>query len=119
MIAVTDTSPLCYLILIHKVDVLPKLFSKVAAPTAVISELLHEDAPDAVRGWAANLPTWVTVQENPTRSTAGLEKLQAGEQADFIGGINQCRFDSTRRKIGTAHRRPTRSADYVHARRSG
>jgi hypothetical protein len=53
MIAVTDTSPLCYLILIHRV-------------------------------WAAHLPPWVTVQENPSRSPAGLEKLQAGEQAAIL-----------------------------------
>ena len=50
MIAVADTSPLCYLILIDEVDVLPKLFCKVVVPAAVISELLHEDAPKAVRG---------------------------------------------------------------------
>jgi len=84
MIAVADTSPLCYLILIDEVDLLPKLFCKVVVPAAVISELLHEDAPKAVRGWAANLPPWVTVQENPIRSTAGLEKLQAGEQAAIL-----------------------------------
>ena len=84
MIAVADTSPLCYLILIDEIDVLLKLFSKVVVPAAIISELLHEDAPDAVRGWAANLPPWVTVQENPIRSTAGIEKLQAGEQAAIL-----------------------------------
>ena len=84
MIAIADTSPLCYLILIDEVDVLPKLFSKVVVPAAVISELLHEDAPAAVRGWAANLPPWVTAQENPIRSTAGLEKLQPGEQAAIL-----------------------------------
>ena len=56
MIAVADTSPICYLVLIGEIDLLPKLFSQVLAPPAVIAELLHEDAPDAVRGWAANLP---------------------------------------------------------------
>jgi|SRR5581483_3477817 len=81
MIAVADTSLLCYLNLIDEVDVLPKLFSRVVVPTAVISEPLDEDAPEAVRDWAANLPPWVTVQDNPIASTAGLEKLQTGEQA--------------------------------------
>jgi predicted nucleic acid-binding protein len=55
MIAVSDTSPLCYLILIDEVDILPKLYSRVAAPPAVIAELLHKDAPQVVRDWAANL----------------------------------------------------------------
>jgi predicted nucleic acid-binding protein len=63
MIAVADTSPLCYLVLIGEIDLLPRLFSQVVVPTAVVTELLHEDAPDAVRGWAANLPPWITVQE--------------------------------------------------------
>ena len=46
--------------------------------------MLHEDAPEAVRNWAANLPVWVSVQENPIRNTAGLEKLQIGEQAAIL-----------------------------------
>lgn len=65
MIAVADTSPLCYLILINEIDLLQKLFREVVVPAAVITELLHEDAPEVVRGWAANLPSWVSVQENP------------------------------------------------------
>jgi predicted nucleic acid-binding protein len=84
MIAVADTSPLCYLILISEVDLLRKLFSEVVIPAAVMTELLHEDAPEAVRGWATNLPAWVSVQENPARNTAGLEKLQVGEQAAIL-----------------------------------
>lgn len=84
MIAVADTSPLCYLILINEVDLLRKLFSELVVPAAVIAELLHEDAPEAVRVWAANLPSWVSVQENPFRNTAGLEKLQVGEQSAIL-----------------------------------
>ena len=45
MIAVADTSPICYLILIGEIDLLPKLFSQVLVPEAVLAELLHEDAP--------------------------------------------------------------------------
>jgi predicted nucleic acid-binding protein len=84
MMAVADTSPLCYLVLIDEVDLLRQLFSQVVVPPAVIAELLHEDAPEAVRSWAANLPSWVSVQENPIRNTAGLEKLQVGEQAAIL-----------------------------------
>ena len=53
MIAVADTSPVCYLILIGEIELPPKLFSRVLVPPAVVAELLHEDAPAAVRGWAA------------------------------------------------------------------
>ena len=84
MIAVADTSPLCYLVLISEIDVLSKLFVHVAMPQAVISELLHEDAPEAVRTWASNLPEWIGVEENTVSATTGLEKLQSGEQAAIL-----------------------------------
>jgi len=80
MIAVADASPVCYLILIGKVDLLPELFSSVLIPRAVVTELLHEDAPESVRAWAANLPSWTSVHDNPAGLMAGMEKLQAGEQ---------------------------------------
>jgi predicted nucleic acid-binding protein len=82
--AVADTSPLCYLVLIDEINLLPKLFDQVLAPARVIVELLHEDAPDPVRYWAASLPPWLSVRENPSRSAAGMEKLQAGEQASIL-----------------------------------
>ena len=84
MIAVADTSPICYLILIGEIDLLPKIFSQVLAPEAVLAELLHEDAPAAVRDWASNLPSWICVKELPLLATSGLEKLQAGEQAAIL-----------------------------------
>jgi len=84
MIAVADTSPLCYLILIGEIDLLPKLFSQVLAPQAVLAELLHTDAPAAVRGWASNLPSWISTQQFPDSAPSGLEKLQAGEKAAIL-----------------------------------
>jgi len=84
MIAVADTSPICYLILIGEIELLPKIFSQVLAPQAVLAELLHEDAPAAVRGWVSNLPSWICVKELPILATSGLEKLQAGEQAAIL-----------------------------------
>ena len=80
MIAVADTAPVCYLVLIGKVDLLPELFSSVLIPRAVVAELLHEDAPESVRAWAANLPSWASVHDNPAGLATGMEKLQAGEQ---------------------------------------
>jgi predicted nucleic acid-binding protein len=84
MIAVTDTSPICYLILIGEVELLPKLFNQVLVPHAVIAELLHDDAPEAVRAWASNLPSWIAVRESPAGSTTGMEKLQTGEQGAIL-----------------------------------
>ncbi|MGP8247058.1 MAG: DUF3368 domain-containing protein [Bryobacteraceae bacterium] len=84
MIAVTDTSPICYLILIGEVDLLPKIFSQVVAPKAVIAELLHEDAPTAVRAWTLSLPPWIAVKETPPMALSVLERLQAGERAAIL-----------------------------------
>ena len=84
MIAVSDTSPICYLILIGEIGLLQKLFDQVLAPQAVFAELCHEDAPDAVRYWASNLPTWINVQESPRGAETGMEKLQSGEKASIL-----------------------------------
>jgi predicted nucleic acid-binding protein len=84
MIAVADTSPICYLVLIGEIDLLPKLFSQVRAPQAVLAELVHDDAPAAVRDWASKLPSWICAKETPLVATSGLEKLQAGERAVII-----------------------------------
>jgi predicted nucleic acid-binding protein len=84
MIAVADASPLCYLVLIGEIELLPRIFSRVLAPPAVIAELLHEAAPEAVRAWASNLPAWICVMESPILTVPGLDKLQAGEQAAIL-----------------------------------
>ena len=84
MIAVADASPLCYLVLIDEIDLLRQCFSQVLVPRAVIAELLHDDAPAAVRAWASDLPSWICSMENPLLATTGMEKLQAGEQAAIL-----------------------------------
>jgi hypothetical protein len=72
VIAVANASPMCYLILIGEIDLLPKLFSQVLVPEAVLAELLHKDAPPAVRSWASNPPPWMLAKEIPPLATAGL-----------------------------------------------
>lgn len=84
MIAVADASPICYLVLIGEVEVLPKLFRKVLVPRAVTDELLAKGAPAAVRSWASTPPTWVQVRETPAGPTPGLGRLQPGERAAIL-----------------------------------
>ena len=81
MIAVLDASPLCYLVVIGEVNLLPQPFTRVVVPQAVLLELRHEDAPAAVRYWASNLPVWVEATDTPEAIPSGMEKLQAGERA--------------------------------------
>lgn len=90
MIAVLDASPLCYLLLIGEIDLLPQLFSRVVVPRTVILELQHDDVPATVRNWASNLPIWLFVEETPDTFFEGLEKLQAGERvAIFLAELTQ------------------------------
>ncbi len=79
MIVVSDTTPLNYLILIDSVHVLPTVFGRVYAPSAVMQELSHPKTPEVVRAWASSPPAWLTVQD-PMQTDPGL-KLDPGEAA--------------------------------------
>lgn len=62
MIAVADSSPPHYLILIGHDFLLPALFGQVLIPPAVLAELSHPRAPAAVRAWSAFPPPWLALQ---------------------------------------------------------
>ena len=80
-VVVADTGPLQYLLLIGEIEVLPRLYGDVTAPTAAHGELLHSAAPTAVRNWAAAPPARVTLVPAPTSEDPQLRKLDAGEAA--------------------------------------
>jgi len=61
MLVVSDTTPLNYLILINAEHVLPSLYGSVLVPSQVIQELQDPKAPERVRAWANNLPSWIIV----------------------------------------------------------
>jgi predicted nucleic acid-binding protein len=63
MIVVADTSPLNYLILMGKADVLPAIYGRVLTPNAVLVELRHPGAPAAVLAWSATPPAWLEIQQ--------------------------------------------------------
>lgn len=80
-IAVADTSPLRYLVLISAIEILPQLFGVVFVPDIVQGELRHLRAPAVVRHWAEAAPSWVTVVPTPSVQDADLRALDAGERA--------------------------------------
>ncbi|HYF54872.1 MAG TPA: DUF3368 domain-containing protein [Salinarimonas sp.] len=80
-VIVADTGPLHYLVLIGHIDVLPRLFGRVAVPAAVIGELRHANAPAAVRAWVSELPPWVSIHSDPAATAAVQSRLGAGERA--------------------------------------
>lgn len=79
MIAVADTSPLNYLLLIGCADVLPQLYERVLIPQAVYDELRSAGAPEAVRSWATALPSWVETRASEAPVELNPE-LDAGER---------------------------------------
>jgi predicted nucleic acid-binding protein len=63
MTVVSNASPLHYLILVGYVEVLPKLFDRLMAPPAVVSELSRPKTPAPVRLWMASHPRWLEVNK--------------------------------------------------------
>jgi len=80
MIVLCDTSPICYLILIGQIDLLPQLFQSITIPTAVRDELLNEDAGDAIHAWIQNPPPWLNIQIVPQPLLSLPNYLGAGER---------------------------------------
>src|SRR5207248_9682217 len=84
MIAVSNTTPLNYLILIGAVDVLPQLFDRVLIPQMVLNELRHACTPETVRTWVANPPTWLEVRPVTTPADPSLALLEDGERDAIV-----------------------------------
>jgi len=80
MIVIADSTPLNYLILIHQVDLLPRLFDRILIPPAVFEELQHQETPDVVRRWIAGPPSWLQVQALSSVPDPTLGFLDAGER---------------------------------------
>lgn len=80
MIVVSDTSPLCYLLLIDLIEVLPQLFGRVIIPQRVRDELLAPGAPEVVQEWISQPPDWLEVQTITAQIDAALNQLDLGEQ---------------------------------------
>jgi predicted nucleic acid-binding protein len=85
MKAVSNTTPLRYLIAIEQELLLGKLFEKVFVPVAVHEELTDSRTPETVRGRVLAMPAWFevrTVQE--TQSTTFPVTLHRGERQAIL-----------------------------------
>lgn len=76
-VVVADTTPLNYLIVIDRADILASLFGEVLIPEAVIEELRHPNAPAVVSRWLQQLPGWLRV--TPVRQMDETIQLGKGE----------------------------------------
>ncbi|HEY2546117.1 MAG TPA: hypothetical protein VGI46_08640 [Candidatus Acidoferrum sp.] len=77
---VADTTPLNYLVLIEAVEVLPQLYGTVLIPPAVHAELSDRQAPDQVRAWVMQPPSWLRIVPLRIPASASLMYLDAGER---------------------------------------
>jgi predicted nucleic acid-binding protein len=80
MIVIADTSPLNYLVLIDRADLLPQLFGHVLIPPAVFNELKQPEASERVRDWVAHAPSWLQVRSLHSRPDPSLDHLDSGER---------------------------------------
>ena len=84
MIIVSNTSPVCYLLLISQIDVLPTLFNRIMLPQAVREELLSEGALAVLQTWVAQPPVWLEIKPVVTESDAELARLHPGEREAIV-----------------------------------
>jgi len=85
MIAVSNTTPLRYLIAIGQENLLAQLFEKVLVPVAVHQELTDARAPESVRDCILSLPAWLEVREvHETSPTAFPVTLHRGEREAIL-----------------------------------
>ena len=85
MRVVSDTSTLCYLILIKETRLLPELFTEIFIPPAVRDELAHPDAPAMVRDWIASPPVWLSIGDAPAGSEdREIQRLNPGEKEAIL-----------------------------------
>jgi len=80
MIVVADTSPISYLVLIKEIDTLPKIYGAVVVPEIVARELRQQSAPEMVRAWVADAPSWLQIRVPIQAPDPSLAKLDAGER---------------------------------------
>ncbi len=76
-LVIADTGPVNYLIQIGHIELLPRMFEKVAPPVAVQAELSNPLAPPAVRRWIATPPTWLEIH-----NTTGLPEISGLDEGE-------------------------------------
>ncbi|KYC35754.1 DNA-binding protein [Scytonema hofmannii PCC 7110] len=84
MIVVSDTSPICYLLLIGKIDVLHQLYGQVLIPKIVQKELTDPRSPGIVQAWIQTPPRWLVIQSVNTLSDENLNTLDPGERDAIV-----------------------------------
>jgi predicted nucleic acid-binding protein len=80
MIAVVDTGPINYLVVIGEIELLPLLYQRIFLPSSVRQELVRPGAPEVVRAWIASASAWLEVRTTSRSPDEHLALLDAGER---------------------------------------
>ena len=107
MIVVSDTSLICYLLLIGEIEILPQLYGQILIPTTVYQELVDLKSPSLIREWLRQAPQWLGIQTVDRSCAINLETLDPGEQdAIFLAEQQDAALviidDLLGRKVATA-----------------
>jgi predicted nucleic acid-binding protein len=84
MIVISDTSAICYLLLLNEIEVLPKLYGKIIITTIIQQELSHPSSPTPVQNWINNPPKWLEIDYIDVPRDSSLDVLDIGEQTAII-----------------------------------
>lgn len=82
-VVVADTGPVHYLYLIGEIEILPVVFGEIHIPREVYSELCHAGAPNMLRTWALNPPSWLRIQDVSVSMDPSIMALDVGERASI------------------------------------
>lgn len=80
MIVVADTSPINYLVLIGRADILGRIYERVVVPKAVFAELSFRGSPPVVRSWVEHPPQWLETSDHSSPEDDSLSYLDRGER---------------------------------------
>lgn len=84
IVVVSDTSAICYLVLIEAIELLPQLYNQIFIPSIVQQELSNTRSPVIVQNWINNPPEWLIIQTVDISIEPDLEGIDVGEKAAII-----------------------------------
>lgn len=89
MLVVCDNSALSGLAELGLLEILPSVLGAVTIPASVASESQHPGAPEKLRAWIAEPPSWLTVVADPVELLEETTILDTGEAAAITLAWNQ------------------------------
>jgi predicted nucleic acid-binding protein len=95
---VSDTSPISYLVLIGREEVIAELYGEVLVPEAAYRELVHPRGPEVVRERISSSPSWMKVEASgsgeeelplPKEKRGDLKELDPGEREAILLAVRE------------------------------